>query len=168
MSTVSLKIPTKKQMDNYLKCLKSNLEDVKKEKPELYSDYLEVKEKLSFNQKTILYSSKEIDRLKKTLRTVSDEKRKKSLQSVIKNLEKERRHFLKSSKGSLKKKKLTQAEKKNSKDIPRYYSKRKCIMYSEIFTQKINLYEEFFFRVQKKFIFFLTQMKKNINYLILA
>lgn len=41
-------------------------------------------------------------------------------------------------------------------------------MYSEIFTQKINLYEEFFFRVQKKFIFFLTQMKKNINYLILA
>lgn len=115
MSIVSLKMPTKKQMDNYLKCLKSNLEDLKIKKPELYSDYLEVKEKLSFNQKTILYSSKEIDRLKKTLKSVSDEKRKKSLQSVIKNLEKERRHFLKSSKGSLKKKKLTQAEKKTQK-----------------------------------------------------
>ena len=68
MSIVSLKMPTKKQMDNYLKCLKSNLEDLKIKKPELYSDYLEVKEKLSFNQKTILYSSKEIDRLKKLLR----------------------------------------------------------------------------------------------------
>ena len=114
MSIVSLKIPTKKQMDNYLKCLKSNLEDLKKEKPGLYSDYLEVKEKLSFNQKTILYSSKEIDRLKKTLKS-APEKKKKSLQSVIKNLEKERRHFLKSSKGSLKKKKLTQAQKKTQK-----------------------------------------------------